>query len=329
MDFTLNEDQRLLRFSARDFLKQEWPAAEMRRMLDPADGSRAAARLWTKFVELGWPALLVPEENGGLGAGVFDLAVLMEEMGRRLVPGEFLGSAILATLLAQSDRTSLGAGEIRGTVLFEEDERLLYALGAQGAELILFVRADGDLVRLRGEDLEIVPGLDPTRPLGRVRQSTTGESMGKTAGPPRALDIATVALAAEMVGGAAALLDQVVAYVKDRKQFGVPVGGFQAVQHRAADMLIRIEKARSAVYYAALAADEEPAALPMAASAAKVAANQAFVWCSQQAIQLYGGLGFTWEQDLHIFFKRAKASEYLLGSTTYHLDRIAAGLGVS
>jgi alkylation response protein AidB-like acyl-CoA dehydrogenase len=132
-----------------------------------------------------------------------------------------------------------------------------------------------------------------------------------------------------MVGGAAELLDQVVAYVKDRKQFGVPVGGFQAVQHRAADMLIRIEKARSAVYHAALVADEAPAELPLAASAAKVAANQAYVWCSQQAIQLYGGLGFTWEQDLHLHFKRAKASEYLLGSTAYHLDRIAEVLGIA
>jgi len=120
-----------------------------------------------------------------------------------------------------------------------------------------------------------------------------------------------------------------VAYVKERKQFGVPVGVFQAVQHRAADMLIRIEKARSAVYHGALVADEAPQELAMAASAAKVAANQAYVWCSQQAIQLYGGLGFTWEQDLHLYFKRAKASEYLLGSTSYHLDRIAEGLEVA
>ena len=318
MDFTLNEDQRMLRSSARDFLKQEWPAAQMRRMLDPEDGARAAAELWAKIAELGWPLLLVPEEQDGLGSGVFDLAVLMEEMGRRLVPGDFLGRAVLGTLLGSPD----------AAVIFEEDERLRHALGASGAESVLLVRANGDLARLAAGEIEIRPSLDPTRPLGRASRSS-GEIIGQGQDAARALDVATVALAAEMVGGAAALLDQVVAYVKDRKQFGVPVGGFQAVQHRAADMLIRIEKARSAVYHAALVADEAPAELPLAASAAKVAANQAYVWCSQQAIQLYGGLGFTWEQDLHLYFKRAKACEYLLGSTAYHLDRIAEGLGIA
>lgn len=319
MDFTLNEDQRMLRSSARDFLKQEWPVAEVRRMLDPDDGAKAAAALWSKVEELGWPLLLVPEEQDGLGSGVFDLAVLMEEMGRRLVPGEYLGSAVLATLVGAQRE-----GE-RATVLFENDERMRYALGAAGAETVLLVRANRELVRL--SQVETVPSLDPTRPLGRAN-SDAGEVVGQATDAGRALDVATVALAAEMVGGAAELLDQVVAYVKDRKQFGVAVGTFQAVQHRAADMLIRIEKARSAVYHAALVADEAPEELAIAASAAKVAANQTYVWCSQQAIQLYGGLGFTWEQDLHLYFKRAKASEYLLGSSNYHLDRIAEGLEV-
>jgi alkylation response protein AidB-like acyl-CoA dehydrogenase len=319
MDFSLNEDQRMLRSSARDFLKQEWPAAQMRRMLDPEDGARAAAELWAKIAELGWPLLLVPEEQDGLGSGVFDLAVLMEEMGRRLVPGDFLGRAVLGTLLGSPD----------AAVIFEEDERLRHALGASGAESVLLVRANGDLARLAAGEVEIRPSLDPTRPLGRARKGARHETAGRAHDAERAIDIATVALASEMVGGAFELLDQVVAYVKDRKQFGVPVGGFQAVQHRAADMLIRSEKARSAVYHAALVADEAPAELPLAASAAKVAANQAYVWCSQQAIQLYGGLGFTWEQDLHLHFKRAKASEYLLGSTAYHLDRIAEVLGIA
>ena len=319
MDFTLNEDQRMLRSSARDFLRQEWPSAQMRRMLDPKDGAAASGELWAKVAELGWPLLLVPEEQDGLGSGVFDLAVLMEEMGRRLVPGEFLGRAVLGTLL----------GSPGAAVAFEDDERLRYAFGAAGADAVLLVRSNGELLRLGSQDVEIVPSLDPTRPLGRAKQDAAGQPAGQAQNPEKALDIATVALAAEMVGGAAELLDQVVAYVQDRKQFGVPVGGFQAVQHRAADMLIRIEKARSAVYHAALVADEAPAELPPAASAAKVAANQAYVWCSQQAIQLYGGLGFTWEQDLHLYFKRAKASEYLLGSTSYHLDRIAEGLGIA
>jgi alkylation response protein AidB-like acyl-CoA dehydrogenase len=285
--------------------------------------------LWAKIRNLGWPALLAPEESGGLGSSVFDLAVLMEEMGRRLTPGEFFGSAVLAILVAPTEQSRLAAGEIRGTVLFEADERLRYALGAEGADLVFFVKGDGAILRFDSGDLDIVRSLDPTRPLGRLKEGAAGEQLGRVSQASRVLDIATVALAAEMVGGAAELLDQVVGYVKERKQFGVPVGGFQAVQHRAADMLIRIEKARSAAYHAALTADEAPEALALAASAAKVAANQAYVWCSQQAIQLYGGLGFTWEQDLHLFFKRAKASEYLLGSTTYHLDRIAASLEVA
>lgn len=132
-----------------------------------------------------------------------------------------------------------------------------------------------------------------------------------------------------MVGGAAELLDATAEYVKARQQFGRPIGSFQAVQHRAANMLIELERVRSIVYYAAIVAEEEPESLALASSMAKVTANQAYRFVSQQAIQLHGGIGFTWEQDLHLYLKRAKASEFTLGSTAWHLDRIADELSLS
>lgn len=351
MDFSLTEEQRLLTQEARQFLAQEWPSATMRRMLG-AGAADASAKLWEQVAQLGWAGLRVPEEHEGLGAGVFDLAVLLEETGRALVPGELWAATLAAEALialgsaeAQAQRLpAIAEGRERAALALSEpgngwglavpsDSRCEKTLvsNAAGADVLLaVVRTGEDRVELRlVRDAEIEPlrTLDPTRPLDRVRfELTAAETLGSgtVADLEQALDRATVALAAEMVGGCQALLDMTVDYVKHRKQFGVPVGAFQAVQHRAADMLAHVEKARSAVRYAALVADEQAEDLGRAASTAKVCANQAYICCSQQAIQLHGGIGFTWEQDLHLYFKRAKASEVTLGDTPFHLDRIAA-----
>ena len=361
MDFSLNEDQILLRDSARDFLREEWPVAELRRMLDAADAAPAAAAIWSKMAEMGWPALLFSEENEGFGLGMFDLAVLMEETGRSLIPGTLHSSGVLAaaaleTLAGEHAQRryvpGIAEGAKKATVgIYEPGSgwtpmmlRTLsagviakrYVPDAADADLILFVnRTSGNDVQLavaREAEVRDLQSMDLTRPVYQV--SCRAEDLdpiggGTVADLQAVIDKATIALAAEMVGGAARVLEMTVDYVKSRKQFGRAIGTFQAVQHKAADMLIGIEKGRTAVHYAAAVADEQPQKLAEAASIAKSIANTTFVQASQAAVQLHGGLGFTWEQDLHLYLKRAKACEFTYGNTNWHLDRIAHCLGLS
>ena len=359
MNFSLSEDQELLRRSARELLSSEWPGSTMRRILD--DSESASQEIWGKFTDVGWPALMIPEEYEGLGSDAFDLALLMEEMGRRLVPGTYFSTALLAAGALERIGTeearrkylpSIAAGRLKATLAVSEPDSgwdldnlqpvqrkrgaitKSFVLEAVEADLIFCVVREGGRFRLvlpRDPTVTALETLDPTRALADVTfDPAEAETIGESApgALQQALDIATVALAAEMVGGAAELLEVTVAYVKDRKQFGRPVGSFQAVQHRAADMLISLEKARSTAYYAAIVADEQPERLALASSMAKVAANKAYRFASQQAIQLHGGIGFTWEQDLHFYLKRAKASEFSLGSTEWHAERIATELGL-
>lgn len=360
MDFSLTEEQVLLRDSAREFLDQEWPIPELRRMLDASDSATAAEALWRKIADLGWPGLLVSEENEGLGLGLFDLAVLMEETGRRLIPGTLPATGILAALALETlgdaparrrHLPGIADGSLRATVGVYEagsgwtpaDWRIgggdstakRYVPNAAEAGLLLFLNPTGndsvELAVAHEAECRDLHSMDVTRPLFEVVCRTAdleriGE--GSLEDLQSVLDKATIALAAEMVGGAAQLLDMTVDYAKSRKQFGRAIGTFQAVQHKAADMLIGIEKARTAVYYAAAVADERPDSLAEASSIAKSTANAAFVDVAEKAIQLHGGLGFTWEQDLHLYLKRAKACEFTLGDTKWHLDRIARGLGL-
>lgn len=361
MEFSLNEEQVLLRDSARDFLSEEWPVAEMRRMLHAGERDAAADALWSKMGSLGWPALLVSEENDGLGLGMFDLAVLMEEAGRHLIPGTLHASGVLATsaleTLGSEDAKrrylpDMAEGALKATVGVyepgsgwtammlqphsEATATKRYVPDAARADLILFLsRTSGNRVRLmaaHGAVATDLRSMDVTRPLYEVSCPAAGlEPLGEgtLADLQSVVDRAAVALSAEMVGGAARVLEMTVEYAKSRKQFGRAIGTFQAVQHKAADMLIAVERGRTALYYAAAAADERPDLLGEAASIAKATANVTAVQVSQAGIQLHGGLGFTWEQDLHLYLKRAKAGEYTYGDTAWHLDRIAHGLGLT
>jgi alkylation response protein AidB-like acyl-CoA dehydrogenase len=361
VDFSLNDEQILLRDSAREFLREEWPVAELRRLLDAADGPSAAGALWSKMADLGWPGLLVSEDNEGLGLGMFDLAVLMEEAGRHLIPGTLHASGVLAvtaleTLGNGSARQrylpDIAEGALRATVgIYEPGSGWTpmmlrppsngiatkrYVPEAADAGLILFLsRTGGNTVRLAvAHEAEVADlrSMDVTRPLYQVSCRVENlEPVGEgTLGDLQSIvDKASIALAAEMVGSAARVIEMTVDYVKSRKQFGRAIGTFQAVQHKAADMLIGVEKGLTAVYYAAAVADERPENLGEAASIAKSTANGTLVQASQTGIQLHGGLGFTWEQDLHLYLKRAKACEFTYGDTKWHLDRIAHGLGLS
>ncbi len=361
MDFSLNEEQMLLRDSARAFLNAEWPTSQLRLLVDDTDSEVTTESLWSQMADLGWAGLLINEDNGGLGLGMFDLSVLMEEAGRRLIPGTLHASGILAAtaleLVGSDDAKKrylpdLAEGRTKATVGVYEagsgwtpmllqpvrngSARKRFVPEAAAADVILLLnRTGGNAVELCVAQEPVISNLnsmDVTRPLFEVTcESSALEPIGTgtIADLQAAVDRATIALAAEMVGSAAETLDMTVEYVKSRKQFGRPIGTFQAVQHKAADMLISIEKGRTAAYYAAAVADEQPERLGEAASVAKATANSMLVHCAETAIQLHGGIGFTWEQDLHVYLKRAKASECTYGDTKWHLDRIAHGLGLS
>jgi alkylation response protein AidB-like acyl-CoA dehydrogenase len=160
------------------------------------------------------------------------------------------------------------------------------------------------------------------------RAALLGEEGAGAAALRRTLDRAAVALAAEQVGGAQRCLDLAVGYAKERVQFGRPIGSFQAIKHKCADMMLRVESARSAAYYAGCAAAQDPHALPLAASLAKAWCSDAYFQCAAEALQIFGGVGFTWEYDPHLYFKRAKSSETLLGDAAYHRERVAQGIGL-
>ena len=178
-----------------------------------------------------------------------------------------------------------------------------------------------------------VPQLDQTRKLARVELSgapavPVGDEGGAGTWLPRALDLAATALAMEQVGGAQRCLDVTVEYAKVRHQFGRPIGSFQAVKHRCADMLLRVESARAAAYYAAWAAAEEAEELPAVASLARAYCSEAYSWAAGETIQVHGGIGFTWEHDAHLYFKRAKASELLLGDPAHHRELMLRRIGI-
>ncbi|HYW25802.1 MAG TPA: acyl-CoA dehydrogenase family protein [Terriglobales bacterium] len=178
-----------------------------------------------------------------------------------------------------------------------------------------------------------VPQLDQTRKLARVELSgapavPVGDEGGAGTWLPRALDLAATALAMEQVGGAQRCLDMTVEYAKVRHQFGKPIGSFQAVKHRCADMLLRVESARAAAYYAAWAAAEEAEELPAVASLARAYCSEAYSWVAGETIQVHGGIGFTWEHDAHLYFKRAKASELLLGDPAHHRELMLRRIGI-
>jgi alkylation response protein AidB-like acyl-CoA dehydrogenase len=353
MEFGLSESQEILKLSARKFFEGECPIGEVRRMMETE--SAFDAKLWAKLAEQGYTGIIFPEEYGGVGLGVVELALLMEEAGRALLPGPFFstvalaGSALQSVANAEQRRrylSPISRGEARATVALLEagaswdpaeiqlsatNGKLrgekLFVTDAAAADWILAVARNGVfLVDSKAAGLRIEPmlGMDLTRKFYRVRfENTPAEKLGETEGLSRALDVATVALTAQLVGGMQRSLDITVEYAKTRKQFGKPIGIFQAVQHQCADMYLETESARSAVYYAAWALQENAPDAAAAVSIAKIYASDAARTVGNRAIQVHGGMGFTWENDLHLYYRRAKASETFLGDATFHRERLA------
>jgi alkylation response protein AidB-like acyl-CoA dehydrogenase len=317
MDFDFNEDQKEIKAVARELLgaRSTWP-----RVRAAAIAGEYDAALWGEVVELGWPGIAVSEQRGGQGLGIVELAVLLEELGYACTAVPFLSTAVVAAVLdrfgseEQCERWLPGllAGEVRA------------GLGPVG----LMVDGDGASVAVNrfpsGEsrlavDLITEPlvTIDPTRRFGTVGGSTNDE-LGEGASA-----LITIAVAAELVGVCQRALEMSLEYVKDRKQFGVPVGSFQAVSHRCAEMLLHTESVRSTAYYAAWAADADASRLGEAAALAGAAAATGGREVAASAIQAHGGIGFTWEADVHWLYKRAEVDRALLGGAGVHHAALA------
>jgi alkylation response protein AidB-like acyl-CoA dehydrogenase len=357
LDFTFSDDQDALRESVRAFLAREAPGAYVREMADDERGF--TDEVWDKLAELGWPGLLVPEANGGLGLGLVEMAVVMEEMGRLPLPGPFFSSSVFATLTARRLEDAdllaqLASGAIRGTVALEERghddpvDRVHTRARRKGADWVLTGQkplvldghtADWVIVVARTEDGlgsflleaprgEAVPTMDPTRKAARLvleerRAVPVGPRGDQTGLWRRVVDDASVLLAAELVGACDAALSLATEYAKVRVQFDRPIATFQAIRHKAVDMLHRLELARVGTHYAAWASDVDDPSRERAAAMAKGFVAEAAVFISGEDIQIHGGVGFTWDCDAHLYYKRAKMNDAMLGYQGWQRRRLA------
>jgi len=361
MYFDLTDEQQAIKSTAAGFLASRFKSERIREIAASDDGFDEAG--WKEMAELGWAGLALPEEWGGQGLGVVDLAVLFEEMGYALAPSPLLSNTVagLALTVAGSDEQRerwlrpLAAGELRGApalldagtsaepLRFELEgeesgdglvlngEKVL-VMDAASADFFLVATADGrrHIVERNADGVTVTPeeSIDLTRRLSSVKLDGVTVAPENTL-PGAAEDYlpvfhrACVALAAESTGLAQRALEMSVAYAKDRQQFGRPIGAYQAVSHRCAQMLLETENSRSAVYGAAWAADAEPESLPLAASMSKAYASDAGWRVPDMAIQVHGGIGFTWEHDLHFFLKRGRANAASFGDAKWHRERVA------
>jgi alkylation response protein AidB-like acyl-CoA dehydrogenase len=320
MDFDLTQDQKEIKNVAKELLAARSPFAKVR---EAADSQAYDPALWKELVELGWPGIAVPEEHGGQGLGAVELAVLLEELGYACAATPFLSTAAAAAAIAATGSDEQRSQWLNGLATGEATAgigtRELCA-DAEGAAVLVLLTDDGaELVH--GATVEPFVAIDPTRRFGKVSGGES-EPLGAAAA-----DRIRAAIAAEVVGVCQRALEMTLEYVKDRKQFGVPVGSFQAVSHRCAQMLLGTETARSTALYAAWALEADPEKGPEAAALAAAAAAEHGREVTASAIQAHGGIGFTWEADVHWLYKRAQLDTVLLGGTRRHraaLTRIAA-----
>ncbi|HZS16168.1 MAG TPA: acyl-CoA dehydrogenase family protein [Candidatus Dormibacteraeota bacterium] len=375
MDFGFSEEQELLRSQARDFLDRQVPTSAVRALM--ASDSAHDPSLYARMVDLGWTAIPFPEQYGGLGLGMVDMTVVLEELGRHVAPSPLISSVALAgmTLLhggsdAQRQQLlpGLASGESIGTVaLVEQSGRWdahgvqmparpsgdswvlsgekLYVADAHIADWMLVAArtgpGDGDGVTLfvvdtaaPGVTVRQLKTMDQTRRVASVSFADVTVSADRVVGGEgrgwsvlrRGIDRALVAISAELCGVAQRAMEMSVEYAKTRQQFGRPIGSYQAVSHKCADMLVAVESAKSLTYHAAWAVDNDVPEAPMAAAMAKAYASDAARKVTGDAIQVHGGIGFTWEHDMHLYFKRAKWGETTLGDAVYHRERVAQAL---
>ena len=357
MDFTFSPEQDVLRDSVRAFLAKETPASYVRDMIEDERGF--TDEWWDAVTDLGWPGLLVPEELGGSGLGMVDLVVVQEEMGRVPAPGPFLSSAVCASLAARrlGDEellARLGSGRVRGTLAVEEagagdplDSVTATAtpvgggwelsgtkplvLDAHTADVAVVVaRTPDGLAAFAVDDPagQPEPALDVTRKVARLgldgrRARRLGPEGDQTALLARINDDVAVALCAETVGAGERALQLAIEYAKQRVQFDRPIATFQAIKHKIVDMLHQLELARVGTHWAAWASQVDDPLRAEAAAACKGFVSEAAVMVTAESIQVHGGVGFTWDVDCHLLFRRVKQNDILFGRQSWQRQRLA------
>jgi alkylation response protein AidB-like acyl-CoA dehydrogenase len=333
MNFDFSDDQHAIKRTARELLAERFKLEHVREL---AEAERYDDEVWRELCELGWPGIFVAEEHGGQGLGTVELVILMEELGYALAPLPFLSNAAAGLVLdaggsdEQKERwlPGIASGEARGTVGLVRDGEAKLVPDADSAEVILLLGHERAIVvQAAAAEVEPVETMDPTRRFARVRAGGAGEALEGDHVPGTSRLV--TALAAELTGIAQRAMEMSVEYARHRKQFGRPIGSYQAVSHRCAQMLLEVESSRSAAYYAAWCADAEPETLGHAASMAKAYASDAAWRVCTSSLQVHGGIGFTWEHDLHFFLKRSKTNALLFGSASEHRERVAALSGLS
>ena len=377
MDFELGEEQVMLKTSARDFLEKECPKQLVRDMIEDEKGY--SPELWKTMADLGWMGLTLPEEYGGTGMSFLDLAVLLEEMGRALLPSPFMPSVVLAghpIMAAGTEEQKeqflpqIAGGDMIMTLAFMEPS------GGEASDVTVTATPSGENFIINGTKL-FVPDAhvadyllcvtrtkdSPNKEDGitlflvdaktdgiqtEVLKTITGEKLCEVTfnnvavpkknilgeldkGWPimkRVLLEATVAECAWITGGARWVLETTIEYAKERIQFGRPIGSFQAIQHKLANMAVEVEGATSIMYYAAWALSENDPQLTLAASMAKAWCSDAYKHATFDGVQIHGGIGFTWDHDMHLYFKRAKTCEVTFGDADYHREKVAQLLDI-
>lgn len=373
MDFGFNAEQEQLRTTVEDFLSRRAPISHARAMMDDAVG--VTDRLWNEISRLGWPALTIDEEYGGVGLGWLELAIVMESMGRVAFPGPFMSSACMASpaIAAVGNDAQKGGmlpkiadGSMRATFALAEESASwaaasvalpavrdevgftlsgtkLFVPDAGSADLLIVAARLDDGIGLFAvptgtEGMTVAPmsTIDATRKLACVTldgvRVDRDRLLGGGSTPARTIDdlvdLTSTLLAAESCGAAARALEMCVEYVRIREQFGRAIATFQALQHRLADMKVALENAKSLTYFAAWSFDNPAEDSRLPAAMAKAYAGEACMKIISDAIQVHGGIGFTWEHDLHLYFKRAKSNELMFGDPTHQRERVAELLGL-
>ncbi len=373
MDFGFSEEQEMLRDAAKRFLTDNCATKYVRQMM--ADATAHDPAFWQKLVGQGWPGLLIPEQYGGANGTFLDMTVIVEEMGKALLPGPFFAAALLGAptfiegasdalkaeflpkiaegkfiptvaIAEASGRFDSGGIELaatkKGSGYILSGEKFFVPDAHVADAIIVAARTSGSgengvtllciPVKEKGITVTQLKTVDMTRRMCHVKfDNVQADTVigAENAGWPvlrRVLDIATAALSTEIVGTAQKALDIAVEYAKTRVQFGKPIGSFQAVKHKCVDMMVAVENARSLTYYAAWTVDERVAEAATAVPMAKAYASDMGKNVTSEAIQVHGGIGFTWEHDMHLYHRRALAGEANLGNAPIHRETVAKSL---
>jgi len=351
MDFDLSEEQYLLQDTVRQYVEAECPANKLREIFDGEGGHDDA--LWNGMVEMGLAGLCVPEQYGGAGLEVLDLALVAEVLGHHATPGPYFGHSLACVAIAAGGSAAqkekwlpkLAAGELVGSVALGEEGGVwlpeqwtlpagtgltgtkinvphaaqagLFVVGLEGGRLGV-VEAGASGVEIKDMD-----GADRTRRISSLELADSPCELLEAGGAERLRDVGLVLLAADAFGGASRLVDMSVDYAKAREQFGVTIAHFQALKHQLANMAVEVEPTRALYWYAAHALDHGEDEAVRTAALAKAHVTDRYLQVARDAVEAHGGIGFTWECDVQIWFKRAMFDRAFLGTPSVHRHRAA------